>query len=102
MPRGTSNLASRNRLRRRRVEGDGHRAEGGQGQDQQAPALTVAAPLGQGAPKRDKQLNIKVSAECKLLFAWIAEAQGLSAAAMFEDMVAERAELLTQAGLLDG
>ena len=46
-------------------------------------------------------MNIKVSEDCKRVFAAIAAAQGLSAAALFEDMVAERAERLAKAGLLE-
>ena len=65
--------------------------------------LVLAAPVAcqaQAAPKRDKQLNLKVSAECKRVFADIQRVQALSAAALFEDMVAERAELLVKAGHL--
>ena len=54
----------------------------------------------QAAPRRDRQLNLKVSEECKRVFREIAVVQGLSAAALFEDMVAERAELLARAGHL--
>ena len=57
-----------------------------------------AVTLGQ---KRDQQLNLEVSEDCKRVFAAIAAAHGLSAAALFEDFVAERAELLAKAGLLE-
>jgi hypothetical protein len=58
----------------------------------------LAAPVAQ---KRDQQLNIKVSEDCKLVFAEIQRVQGMKAAALFEDMVAERAERLAAAGLLE-
>ena len=53
------------------------------------------------AQKRDQQLNIKVTEDCKRVFAEIRRVQGMKAAALFEDMVAERAELLAKAGLLE-
>jgi hypothetical protein len=37
--------------------------------------------------------------DCALVFAMLAEAQGVSKAALFEDMVAERLESLEQQGL---
>jgi hypothetical protein len=42
--------------------------------------------------KRNRQQNIKVSEDCWAAFAALAKAQGLSKAALFEDMVAERLE----------
>jgi hypothetical protein len=50
------------------------------------------------AVKRDRQQNIKVSEDCSALFAALAEAQGISKAALFEDMVAERLETLRRRG----
>jgi hypothetical protein len=47
---------------------------------------------------RNRQQNIKVSDDCSLAFAAIAEAQGLSKAALFEDLVAERLEILRRRG----
>ncbi len=44
--------------------------------------------------RRNRQQNIKVSEDCWLAFAKLAEAQGISKAALFEDMVAERLETL--------
>jgi hypothetical protein len=40
----------------------------------------------------NRQQNIKVSEDCLAAFAAPAEAQGMSKAALFEDMVAERLE----------
>ena len=48
--------------------------------------------------QRNRQQNIKVSEDCSLAFAAIAEAQGLSKAALFEDLVAERLEVLRRRG----
>ncbi len=42
--------------------------------------------------KRNRQQNIKVSEDCSIAFAALAEAHGMSKAALFEDMVAERLE----------
>jgi hypothetical protein len=84
------------------VAWNGHKIETAQEQPHQAAALAAPATPAQGAPRRDKQLNIKASDECKRVFAQIAQAQGLSAAALFEDMVAERADMLVRAGLLEG
>jgi hypothetical protein len=62
--------------------------------------------IGQGADlpsvepvRRNRQQNIKVSEDCALAFAALAEAQGLSKAALFEDMVAERFEAAQRQGL---
>ena len=49
--------------------------------------------------RRMKQQNIKASEDCCAAFAAIAEAQGISKAALFEDMVAERFEALRQQGV---
>jgi hypothetical protein len=51
-----------------------------------------------GSPRK-KQQNIKVSEDCGIAFAALAEAQGLSKAALFEDMVAERLDRLERQGL---
>ena len=48
--------------------------------------------------KRTRQQNIKVSEDCSAAFAALAEAQGISKAALFEDMVAERLEALQSGG----
>jgi hypothetical protein len=43
---------------------------------------------------RNRQQNIKASADCMAAFAALADAHGVSKAALFEDMVAERYETL--------
>ncbi len=48
--------------------------------------------------RRTRQQNIKVSDDCSVAFAALAEAQGISKAALFEDMVAERLETLQRRG----
>ena len=48
--------------------------------------------------KRDKQQNIKVSEDCSAAFEAIAKAAGISKAALFEDMVAERLEAMRRQG----
>ena len=49
--------------------------------------------------RRNHQQNIKVSEDCSTAFAALAEAQGISKAALFEDMVAERLETAQRRGL---
>ncbi len=49
--------------------------------------------------RRARQQNIKVSGDCAAAFAAIAEAQGFSKAALFEDMVAERLQQLERKGV---
>ena len=49
--------------------------------------------------RRARQQNIKVSDDCAATFAAIADAQGFSKAGLFEDMVAERLQLLEQQGV---
>jgi hypothetical protein len=49
--------------------------------------------------RRARQQNIKVSADCAAAFAAIAEVQGFTKAALFEDMVAERLLHLEQQGV---
>jgi hypothetical protein len=44
--------------------------------------------------KRNRQQNIEVSEDCMKAFAVVAEAEGLSKAALFEDMIAERLQAL--------
>ncbi len=61
------------------------------------PKLPVMIEQGGDLPsaepaRRNRQQNVKVSEDCALAFAALAEAQGLSKAALFEDMVAERFE----------
>ena len=61
-----------------------------------------AALAQQRAPetvRRTRQQNIKVSDDCAAAFAALAEAQGLSKSALFEDMVAERLEALQRQGV---
>ncbi len=48
--------------------------------------------------RRTHQQNIKVSEDCSAAFAALAEAQGISKAALFEDMVAERLETAQRRG----
>ena len=63
---------------------------------QKPPAQTeLAAPE---PVRRNRQQNIKVSEDCSVAFAALAEAEGMSKAALFEDMVAERLELLQRQG----
>ena len=54
---------------------------------------------GQGPLPRKRQQNIKVSDDCTVAFAAIAQALGMSKAALFEDMVAERLQQLERQGL---
>jgi hypothetical protein len=49
--------------------------------------------------RRARQQNIKVSDDCAAAFAAIAEAQGFSKAALFEDLVAERLQQLDRQGV---
>jgi hypothetical protein len=49
--------------------------------------------------RRARQQNIKVSEDCAAIFAAIAEAHGISKAALFEDMVEERRQQLEQQGV---
>jgi hypothetical protein len=48
---------------------------------------------------RNRQQNIKVSQNCWDVFAALADAQGMSKAALFEDMVVERLEALKGQGV---
>jgi hypothetical protein len=50
--------------------------------------------------RRMRQQNIKASEDCCAAFAAIAEAQGISKAALFEDMVAERLEAMQRRGVI--
>jgi len=62
----------------------------------------LPAVIEQRAPepvRRNRQQNIKVSGDCSAAFAALAEAQGISKAALFEDMVAERLEKLQLRGV---
>jgi hypothetical protein len=49
--------------------------------------------------RRNKQKYLKASADCIAAFAAIAKASHMSEAALFEDMVAERLELLARQGV---
>jgi hypothetical protein len=62
------------------------------------PQAELPRPAAETA-RRDRQQNIKVSEDCSALFAALAEAQGISKAALFEDMVAERLETLQRRGV---
>ncbi len=65
------------------------------------PAAEIGqGPEAQAAPaKRRRQQNIKVSEDCALAFAALADAHGITKAALFEDMVAERWEIARSQGL---
>ena len=64
------------------------------------PKLPVVAELPAPEPmKRTRQQNIKVSDDCSAAFTALAEAQGISKAALFEDMVAERLEVSQRRGV---
>jgi hypothetical protein len=52
--------------------------------------------------RRSRQQNIKVSEDCSAYFAALAKAQGMSKAALFEDMVAERLDALKKRGVKIG
>jgi hypothetical protein len=67
------------------------------GCDRQALQQVPSAP--QPAAKRNRQENIKVSEDCAAAFAAMAKALGLSKAALFEDLVAERLEELQRRGV---
>ena len=74
------------------------------GKDREQPTAALPPPVLPAhavTQKRDQQLNLKVSADCKRVFAEMQRVQGMSAAALFEDMVAERAEMLAKAGVLE-
>ena len=49
--------------------------------------------------RRMKQQNIKASEDCCAIFAALAEAEDMSKAQLFEDMVAERYETLRRRGI---
>lgn len=51
------------------------------------------------ARRRMKQQNIKASEDCCAIFAALAEAEDMSKAQLFEDMVAERYETLRRRGI---
>ena len=62
----------------------------------------LAAVIEQGAPepvRRTQQQHIKVSEDCSLAFAALARTLGVSKAALFEDMVAERLATAERQGL---
>ena len=64
------------------------------------PELPALYAVPEAAPKRDKQLNVKVSEDVRAMFGQIAEARGLSAAALFEEMVSEKVALMVHEGRL--
>jgi Ribbon-helix-helix protein, copG family len=49
--------------------------------------------------RRNRQQNIKVTDDCWAAFAALAEAQGISKAALFEDMLAERLDSIRRRGV---
>jgi len=62
----------------------------------------TAAAIEQGPPEpvqRNRQQNIKVSEDCSQAFAALARALGVSKAALFEDMVAERLAMAERQGV---
>ncbi len=69
------------------------------------PALIEPTPAEPVEPqptelvRRDRQQNIKVSEDCSAAFAALAKAQGISRAALFEDMVAERLATVERQGM---
>jgi hypothetical protein len=64
------------------------------------PKTALDAPPHTEEPaRRGRQQNIKVSEDCAVAFAALAEAQGMTKSALFEDMVAERLETLDRRGL---
>ena len=62
------------------------------------PKPPVVASRDPPSLRRTRQQNIKVSEDCSAAFVALAEAQGISKAALFEDMVAERLEALQRRG----
>jgi hypothetical protein len=63
------------------------------------PVMTIPLQAAEPPVKRNRQQNIKVSEDCAVGFAALAEAYGLSKATLFEDMVAERLEKAQRQGL---
>ena len=66
------------------------------------PAPVAEEPRQDADARRNRQQNIKVSDDCAATFAALADAQGISKAALFEDMVAERLETLQRRGVKVG
>ncbi len=64
-----------------------------------APAPAVE-PAAEPVAPRDKQKNLKASAQCLAAFSAIAKAEGLSEAALFEELVAERYDALCARGII--
>ena len=62
------------------------------------PPVVVEPRTAPEPVRRTRQQNIKVSEDCSAAFAALAEAQGISKAALFEDMVAERLEAVQRRG----
>ncbi len=58
------------------------------------PVAAIEQQPAASPARRNRQQNIKVSEDCLAAFAALAEAHGISKAALFEDMVAERLETL--------
>jgi hypothetical protein len=63
------------------------------------PVAQIDPPRPGPPVRRARQQNIKVSEDCAAAFTAIAEAQGFSKAALFEDMVAERLQQLERQGV---
>ena len=62
------------------------------------PVVIMPPQAAEPAVRRNRQQNIKVSEDCSVAFAALAEAYGLSKAGLFEDMVAERLEAAQRQG----
>ncbi len=63
------------------------------------PVMIMQPQSAEPLVRRNRQQNIKVSEDCSVAFAALAEAYGLSRAALFEDMVAERLETAQRQGI---
>jgi hypothetical protein len=63
------------------------------------PIAMEPVPQAVESVRRNQQQNIKVSQDCAAHFAALAKAQGMSRAELFEDMVAERLEMLKRRGM---
>jgi len=63
-------------------------------------AADIAEPAEEPEPvRRIKQQNIKASEDCCTLFNALAKTQGMTKAELFEDLVAERLEVLRRQGV---
>jgi hypothetical protein len=71
----------------------------GKTETQATPAPAVE-PAAEPVAPRDRQKNLKASAQCLAAFGAIAKAEGLSEAALFEELVAERYDALCTRGII--